>query len=393
VSACQVEALQSLVDLLPNSQQRSFLAEHGMHAEVDQFLEQLTAPESDEHNDLLGLQGGTRLVHIGQQVCTDYHPATLTKFKVVTELSDKAAVEPAILWHDADRADSEKFGMRIVLPNPSKPVGVPLAPRSEGIAEPRFIQVAPAAVDDAFAHMDRWASGRNKDRSKAERIAAKDRLDRLAAAVRDDGPRTLGEFNVKFAGFLLREALGLDIRSTLLSRMIDAGMLTDSINAYLNSLADVIAVFNEAVDDLVAHDIDPQVKQLPPDHLPLHYSCPTTNRRVRLSLVRDGEQHLASSDCRCGTVHSFPLGTSTLSIAELAESGRWTADVSLPIHLNRLASGWVVGRSTAIYGIVLNSVVEKVFGYRPIPGLIPPSLMSETGELGEDTLLVEYLTR
>lgn len=385
--------MRTLLDLLPDPAGRAYLASRGMHCDVETFLEQLQAPESPDLNTLLGLDPATRLVHIGQQVCTDYHPTTLTKFEVVADLAGRDLVATAVLWHDADRADSEKYGLRIVLPSGSKTVGIPLAARSEGAAEPRFIDVSPSAVTGALAHLERWAAGRNQDRPKAERSAAKERLDRLAAAIDGGASRSLGAFNAQLAGFLLREGLGLQVRSTFLSTMIAEGLLTASIDGYLNALDDVIAVFNEAVADLVAHDIDPQVKPLPPDHLPLHYSCPTTGRRLRLTHVRDGDQHLATAPCSCDVAHTFALGSSRLSLDEVAATGRWSPDVSLPLHHNHLASGWVVGRSTALYGLVLNEVARRVFSDRPIPGLVPPSLTAGTEQSGEHSLLVDYLTR
>jgi hypothetical protein len=383
--------VRSLTDLLATPEGRDFLAEHHMHSDTDEFANRLEPPQCEDLVQFLDLASGTRLVHIGQQVCTDYEPATLTKFEAATELNDRPGIVPAILWHDTDRADSERFGMRIVLPAGSKVVGVPLAPRSAGSCEPRFIRVPPEAVEEALDHLDRWASGRTKDKPKPERLATKARLAQLSEAVRAGTSRTLGEFNAAMAGFLLHEGLGLAIRSTFLSTMLDRGMLTQSVNRYLDCIDDVIAVFNEAVSDLVTRDIDPQVKPLSANYLPLHYSCPTTGRRLRLSHVRQGSEHVATGECPCGTAHSFPLGSSHLTIDELEATGRWSPDISLPIHHIQIASGWIVGRSTALYGIVLNTVARQVLGYRLIPGLIPPSLTSSATPLGTDSLLVAFL--
>ena len=69
--------------------------------------------------------------------------------------------------------------------------------------------------------------------------------------------------------------------------------------------------------------------------------------------------------------------------------------MSLPIHHNQIASGWVVGRSTALYGMVLNEVMERTLGLDPIPGFIPAELGGEVDGSASraygDSLLLEYL--
>jgi hypothetical protein len=183
----------------------------------------------------------------------------------------------------------------------------------------------------------------------------------------------------------------MELPAVTLSALMDRNILTASLDAYLERLDDVIAVFNEAVEELIALDIDPQVKPLEDDHLPLHYSCPKDGTRLRLTHDRsDGSAAVAT--CRCGVAYRFDLGRSTPGLGELAGTGRWSPDVSLPVHHNDQAGGWIVGRSTALYGLVLNSVIERVLGGRPIPGWIPPELSSGPRPGSEPpTLLVEYL--
>jgi hypothetical protein len=172
---------------------------------------------------------------------------------------------------------------------------------------------------------------------------------------------------------------------------MDREVLSGPVTAFLERLDDVRAVFNDAVAALVARDIDPQVRPLPEDYLPLHFSCPDDGTRLRLA--RDlATGHHAVATCKCGKDYRFDLGGSPLGLGELADTGRWSPDVSLPVHHNDQASGWIVGRSTALYGLVLNDVIEKVMGSRPIPGWIPPELLTgpRPGD-SESTLLVDYL--
>jgi hypothetical protein len=152
------------------------------------------------------------------------------------------------------------------------------------------------------------------------------------------------------------------------------------------------AVFNTAVERLRAQDIDPQVHPLPADHLPLHFSCPHDGTRLRLRHERRGPDHFAVTDCGCGRGFRFHLGRGAPTIRELEATGRWSIDVSLPIMHNQLASGWIAGRSSALYALVCNEVLEKVLGERPIPALVPAALAAAEGAAASGTLLLDYLT-
>lgn len=385
--------MRSLTDLLGSDAGRDFLAERGMYVDPAAFRARMSAPLCDDLNTLAGLPDGTRLVHIGQQVCLDYHPATTTKFAAARELIAAGDSTPVVLWHDAYAAESERYGMRMVLPSGGKHLGIWLAPRRQGAGEPRFIQIAPDAVDRALDELRKWVTHRMQEQPKERRGEAQARVARLAEAVRSEDVGTLGEANAAFANFLLREALRLQLPSAFLSTMLAAGLLTPSLNSYLACLDDVRQVFNETVADLAARDIDPQVAPLKDDYLPLRYSCPADGSRLALRHERAGPDHFAAATCRCGATHRFHLGTGTASIGELAGTDRWSPDVSLPIHHRDFASGWIVGQSTALYGLVMNAVVERVLGARPIPGLIPPDLLGDTpSDQPQTSLLVDYLT-
>jgi hypothetical protein len=289
------------------------------------------------------------------------------------------------------QADSERYGMRLVLPAGTKQRGIWLAPRSTGAAEPRFIAVDRPAVEQALRELGGWVSHSVQERPRPERQAAQARMAALAAAVLAGKLDTLGQVAGEFAGFLLARRLGVDLPRVFLSSLVDGGVLTEPLNTFLERLDDVRAVFNEAVADLVAREIDPQVRPLPEDYLPLHFSCPEDGARLRLTHDRSSGHHAVGA-CRCGTAYRFDLGSDPMSLGELAATRRWSPDVSLPVHHNDQASGWIVGRSTALYGLVLNAVVAKVLGGRPIPGWIPPQLMSgpRPGSTAP-SLLVDYL--
>jgi len=208
----------------------------------------------------------------------------------------------------------------------------------------------------------------------------------LAGALLDGGVATLADANRALLTTVLREQVGFEPRAVFASEMVAAGLLVASVEEYLARIDEVVEVFNAAVARLVADDVDPQVRPLGADYLPLRYSCPRDGTRLRLD--RDGAGLRAVATCRCGTRYEFELGDPP-QLDQLRASGRWSIDVSMPVHHNDLASGWVGGRSTALYGIVFNEVLMKVLGRRPLPVLLPAHLRPERGE--EETLLVGYL--
>jgi hypothetical protein len=52
-------------------------------------------------------------------------------------------------------------------------------------------------------------------------------------------------------------------------------------------------------------------------------------------------------------------------------------------------SGYVAGKSSALYGLVLNRVLEKALGKRPIPIYVPSNLGKNCGEQ-VDSLVYSY---
>jgi hypothetical protein len=60
--------------------------------------------------------------------------------------------------------------------------------------------------------------------------------------------------------------------------------------------------------------------------------------------------------------------------------------------LNDLSSGVVAGKSSALYGIVLNEVLRTVLGKRPVPMLVPKALAQDgQSDGGVDSVLHRYL--
>ena len=377
--------MRSLSELLTEPKGAAYLEERGIFLDEAAFSERLAPPARPELTDHLGLTRDVRLVYVGQQVCSDMGAATAAKFASARELGkDGHGVAPVVLWHDMDSTQSERFGARVVLPSQKRARGLWLAPRDLEDLEPRFIPVRRERLEAVINDMRGWVDQFRND----DRASARERVDRLAEALLGEDIETLADANRALATLLLREELGFDPPATSASDMLADGLLIDSVSEYIARIDEVVAVFNGAVEGLVAAEIDPQVRPLPDDYLPLRFSCPEDGGRVRLVSERRGEDLHAVADCRCGARHEFNLGNGPPDLGELVETGRWSIDVSMPVHHNALASGWVGGRSTALYGLVFNEVLEKALGQQPIPVLVPRDLGQDEDA---DTLLVRYL--
>jgi nucleotide-binding universal stress UspA family protein len=189
------------------------------------------------------------------------------------------------------------------------------------------------------------------------------------------GPRMLPEVNQAITAWLLQTSLGFSPPTIRVSELAARGLLREPLQRLLANLDDVITVFNATVDALMAADVDPQVRPLPDDYLPVWYACPRDGKRCRLRRKRDGVDQFAVATCsRCGNDYRFHLGAGVSSFDEIDATGRWSPDVTLPIHVNDLVSGVVAGRSTALYGLVLGEVTRSVLGGVTVPVLVPHEL-------------------
>jgi hypothetical protein len=139
-------------------------------------------------------------------------------------------------------------------------------------------------------------------------------------------------------------------------------------------------------------DVNPQVAVLPDDYLPLYYSCDADDRRLRLRHDVTGTEHFAAGTCTCGADYRFPLGGGPLSAEAVTRTDRWSPDVCVTLLQNDLVSGVVAGKSSAMYGLVLNEVLTRVLGREPVPVLVPADLGAAPGSEPTPSLLYQYLT-
>ncbi|HEX6207079.1 MAG TPA: hypothetical protein VF058_01860 [Actinomycetota bacterium] len=381
--------MRSLNDLLASAEGRFFLESRGVILQEAGFGRELAPPAYRGLAEALGLPDGARPVYVAHQTQVDLRRSVVCKFRAARDLrADR--VEPVTLWLDTDRTGSDRALTTITWPLPEGEASVRLVPQRHRNLEPRFAPVERVRLHEVMDRLREWIG-----RTVAEReacAAAMGRLEILAAELPGDEPTTLARSSLAIASCLLREHLGFRSPSVFVSALAARGLLSVTVNDVLGALDEFVDVFNRSVEELVASDVDPQVHPLGDDYLPLHYACDRCGARRRLRRERTAVDQFAVMTCSCGTAHRFHLGSSDLSLGELEGSERWSADVTLPVYLNDLASGVVAGRSSVLYGLVLGEVLPKVLGRPPIPMLVPEDLAGASVPPGSpDSLLYEHL--
>ena len=382
--------LSSLADLLNSTAGLRFLKSKGIVVDRKEFKAQLRPPVTSRLCELFEVSNA-KPVYSGQEIYIDYPRSVLSKLLVLHELEQEPDVFPFFLWIDTDRCGSDQFSVRIVWPLHGQKDVIRISPTAFNAMESRFVAINPSVLKKAIDRLGVCLSQASaKDKRKAQ---SKSKYDELRTLFLQSNARTLSEFNLHVTYFLLNNQMRINPRPVILSNLINRGVLTDEVNVFLNHLDDIVKVFNESVQSLVQKGIDPHIKPLNPQYLPLHFSCPADNRRLRLEHVITGKGHFAIATCKCGVNYSFYLGERTLSMDELATTKRWSPDVCLPIFLNDLVSGWVAGRSSALYSMVFHDVLRKVLNKAPVPILVPQSLSrrESTPDLF-DSLIYSYLS-
>jgi hypothetical protein len=379
--------MRSVADLLSDDAGRQLLADRCVFSDAGEFVRRLRAPVDGALARALALDC-SHPVYVSQQTQVDYPESVGSKFRAVVALQNHRDVSPIALWIDTDRAKTASS--TIVIWSGGDEFRRRLVPHRLRELETRFITVDLDHVRAALTALGHWLDQRLPSLSRARmRI----RLRQLLDSLETPSVQTLAEANLALSSLMLRESLGFALPSMLVSQAAGSGMLETALNGVLNEIDDIVAVFNAQVAALISADIDPCVHALPEDYLPLHFSCPRDGLRRRLAHRREGADHLAVVTCRCGTTYRFHLGAHRLSVAELATTGRWSVDVCLPLFVDGLVSGMVVGRSSASYGLVLNQVATTVLGISPVPMLVPADLPEAMPHPHHpDSVLFDYLT-
>jgi len=380
--------MHTIRDLLKSPQGKHFLALKGLMLDHEAFIEHLAFPPNPLLGQYLG-QENTKPVFSHQQIYLDCTQSMRDRMELLAKLSQFETVSPFFLWIDTDRAGTDKIGTRLYWPHWGKIQSIPICPNSVRDIETRFVTVdqdrLQGAVEKLGIYLVQSVNG-SKNRAFANK-----KFEHFKAVFLENQIGTLSEFNLRLTYFMLKKHTELNPTAILVSKLLSTGVITTQVNMVLNCLDDVIQVFNQSIDNLIQENINPVVKPLAADYLPLNYSCPICDRRIRLKREIHTVDHFAVGQCRCGERYHFFLGNTVLSIDELEATQRWSPDVCLPLFLFDLVSGLVGGVSSGIYcGVVMNAVIEQVFGHARIPVLLPPALEQQPAKKF-DSLLYEYL--
>lgn len=380
--------MRALLDVLNAAEGARWLESEGVLTDQGRFVSGLREPVCPRLAELVG--AGTPLVYAAQQVSIDYRESVLAKLRALDGLAGETTLSRVFIWVDTDRsgAHAGPNSIRLMWPLGEREHPVRISAGAFDAVEPRFVPVDPAYLTSAIDQLGAYVSQSWLRKSPA----ARSRFEQLRTLfIEPAAAQTLSEFNHRVTCFVLEHHLGLRLRSVMLSDVINSGLITDQVNVFINHLDEIRLVFNQAVAELVERDIDPQVKALEDDYLPLHFSCMVDARRLRLRHLVEGRDHFAVSACRCGRTYRFHLGAQRLGIDALVETNRWSPDVCLLVFLNDLVSGVVVGKSSALYGVVLNRAL-RAMGKDPVAMVVPESLRQPAEPRRADSLLYDYLT-
>jgi hypothetical protein len=384
--------MSTLAELAASERGTALLREEGVFLDRRSFLGAISPPPRDALARLSHPAGrddghARPIVYMGQQLSVDYGASVFAKLVLLSELEAADDVRGCGLWVDVDRAGSDKRMTVISWPRRGGRVGVSMAPPGFKDCEPRFIPIEQRELLRALDRLRTYLGEAGVGRRGVDRYAhLRDVLSRSDAD-------TLADLSAAVTDLLLAE-YGIRLAPVRLSSLLEERDLTVQVEACLNALPRVIEVFNRAVFDLSERGIDPLLHPLADDYLPLRISCGSDATRLPLRR-RDGPGGAyAVATCGCGTTYRFRLGRRELSFDEIVQTHRWSPDVLLPTLVNDLASGVVAGKSSAIYGMVLNRVLREALDKEPIPMLVPEGITSRAPDgtrLVADSLMVSYL--
>jgi hypothetical protein len=378
--------MQTLADLMNSPQGQAWLASKGVFTSQQQFTEGLKVPLRSDLAVTLGVNG-KKLICSGQQLYIDYHRSVLSKILTLREFQDDPNLFPFFLWVDTDRSGSDNLITKFAWPVDSKKGPIRITPSGIKDIESRFVQLDPVQLRGAIDKL-----GTHLRQSNVIRRSAKAKYQELRTFFDRESAGILSDFNYQVTYFLLNKHLGYSPHAVFLSEAINRGLITEAVDLIINHLDEVIRVFNASVQSMQELGIDPQVEIRDQDYLPLFYSCNVDHQRLRLKHVTDHSGHFATCTCMCGESYRFYLGTNTLSISEIAETQRWSPDVLMPAFFNDYVSGYVAGKSSALYLLIINDVLRQVLSKTTVPILVPESL-SRSNPLPDqvDSLLYDYL--
>lgn len=380
--------MKTLTDILNSVGGIGFLESNGVFVDREAFAAQLQLPAKAELATELDHQN-KKLICSGQQLYVDYRRSVLAKIELLREMAQNDEHYGFFLWVDTDRSGSDNLITKFAWPNFSKKGPISIMPARSREVESRFVEIDDSRLMSAIDKLETYL--RQYAKSKK---GAKERFLRLRSVFVDGEYDVLSAFNLYLTDFLLKDVYGYAPPALLLSDMLNRQTLIEEVELFVNNLEHVVAAFNEAVETIARQRIDPQVTPLDEDYFPLFFSCRADDQRLRLHFHTEGRDRFAVGRCRCGETVKFYLGQQELSIEEIVQTGRWSPDVCFPIFFNDQVSGFVAGKSSGIYLLVLNAVMRRALKKTPVPVLLPAGLQAGTDGSDEpDSLIYRYLAQ
>ncbi len=360
--------MQTLAALLSDPRGADLLAGHGVFSAPEPFLAAL--------RPAMGPKGasGSLPVYLHQQPAPDFGAGVVAKIAALIDLSQRSGgrVMPHLVAIDTDRAASSRGATRLVLDDDGpRPQVFPLTPPGSKYLEFRHIRTDPAqlagVVGRLAAHLARH--GTPAQQARLQCIAPHIAPEEAGKGAGVD----YGRLAAGIGAFLIGAQFGTVPEISFSSALQDHPVARRALVGVLGGLDGFVAAVNDQIAAHHALGLGTAIGPLPPDYLPLFYSCPVTGERMRLHRRREGGVVMAEALSRHGRSYRFSLGRGD-EIDALAATGRWSVDVMLPVLLADMFSGLVVGRSSALYGMVMQAGLRKAFGTSICPMLVPPAL-------------------
>lgn len=385
--------MRDLNDLLTTPDGVAFLASNDITINPEDFIARLAPPVQSGLIHPAGGEAHRKPIYALQQIYVDCTQSMLDRIRLLDRFGPYPECEPFFLWIDTDLSGTDALMHRLDWPLFNKKVSVRISAGAYDSRELRFIPIEAPRVEQALDKLNTYLGQSITGRKKVTRSRARAKFEQLQAVFLQQTDGMLSELNHRVIYFLLTHQVGLNPTSMIVSELLDRDLITGEINTYLNHLDAAIDVFNDAVEALRAQDIDPKVKPLAADYLPLHFSCLDCYRRLRLHRERQGQDQFATASCKCHRQYRFHLGRHELSMDAIAQAGPWSPDVSLTLFLNDWVSGYIGGGSSGIYyGLVMKAVLEKVLHKRRVPILLPQATRAARDDPADvDSLLYRYL--
>ena len=264
------ESMRDLKDLLMSPDGVAFLASNDIFINPEDFIARLEPPVQ---SGLIKTAGAERQkpIYALQQIYVDCTQSMLDRIMLLDRFGPHPDCYPFFLWIDTDLSGTDALMHRFYWPLFNKKVSVRISASVHDSRELRFIPIETSRVQQALEKLNVYLGQSITGRKKVTRSKARAKYEQLKAVFLQQTDGMLSELNHRIMYFLLNHQAGLNPTSMIVSNLLDRDVITGEINAYLNHLDAAIGVFNDAVDALRAEGIDPKVKPLAADYLPLAF--------------------------------------------------------------------------------------------------------------------------